>query len=137
MKNVLFFLTPKAMCDTLHSDHTLRKAVEIMEKSGYASLPILNKRGEYCGSLSQGDLLRALKRECDFDLRKASDIKIMDFPHRRDYKPVPVTTSMHDLVGKAAEQNFVPVIDDKGTFIGIVTRSNIMKYCMQELFSED
>lgn len=137
MENILFFLTPKAMCDTLNSDNTLRKAVDIMEQSGYASLPILNKRGEYCGSLSQGDVLRALKKYCDFDLRKASRVKIMEFPHRRDYKPVPVTTSMHDLVERAAEQNFVPVIDDKGTFIGIITRRNIMKYCTQELFSED
>lgn len=137
MKNVLFFLTPKAMCDTLHTENTLRQAVEKMEKSGYASLPILNKRGEYCGSLSQGDVLRALKKYCDFDMRRASAIRIMEFPHRRDYKAVPVTTSMHDLVGRAAEQNFVPVIDDKNTFIGIVTRGNIMKYCLEELFSED
>ena len=45
--NVLFFLTPKAMCAFLHDDDTLRQALEKMEVAGYAALPILNKRGEY------------------------------------------------------------------------------------------
>ena len=29
----------------------------------------------------------------------------------------------------AMNQNFVPVIDDRKTFIGIVTRSDILQYC--------
>ena len=48
-----------------------------------------------------------------------------------------VTTSMQDLVERASGQNFVPVVDDKDTFIGIVTRSSIIKYCRQHLFPED
>ena len=43
--NILFFLTPKAMCSYIHDDYTLRQALEKMETAGYASLPILNKRG--------------------------------------------------------------------------------------------
>ena len=47
MNNILFFLTPKAMCAYLYDDFTLRQALEKMESAGYAALPILNKRGEY------------------------------------------------------------------------------------------
>ena len=46
MNNILFFLTPKAMCAYLHDDFTIRQALEKMEASGYAALPILNRRGE-------------------------------------------------------------------------------------------
>ena len=61
MKNILFFLKPKAMCAFLHDDYTIRQALEKMESAGYDALPILNKRGEYRGSISEGDLLWALK----------------------------------------------------------------------------
>ena len=44
MNNILFFLTPKAMCAYLHDDFTIRQALEKMEASGYAALPILNRR---------------------------------------------------------------------------------------------
>ena len=71
------------------------------------------------------------------DMRQAEAHKIMEIPHRRDNVPVRVTTSMHDLVSRASTQNFVPVVDDKDTFIGIVTRRAIIKYCQQQLFSED
>lgn len=137
MNNILFFLTPKAMCAHLHSDYTLRQALEKMESSGYSALPILNKRGEYCGTLTEGDLLWALRNLCNMDLHQAQCHRIMDFKHRRDNVPVKVNTSMYELVERAAEQNFIPVVDDKGAFIGIITRRSIMKYCQQELFPKD
>lgn len=137
MKNILFFMTPKALCAHLHVDYTLRQALEKMESAGYAALPILNKRGEYCGTLTEGDVLWALRNLCHMDLRQAEMVRIMDFPHRRDNIPVKVTTSMYDLVDRAGEQNFIPVVDDKNTFIGIVTRRAILKYCQQQMFPED
>ena len=33
-----------------------------------------------------------------------------------------------ELFARAAEQNFVPVCDDRGVFVGIVTRSAILYY---------
>ena len=137
MKNILFFLKPKAMCAFLHDDYTIRQALEKMESARYAALPILNKRGEYRGSLSEGDLLWALKNICYMDMRQAEAHRIMEISRRKDNVPVRVTTSMHDLVARASNQNFVPVVDDKDAFIGIVTRGAIIKYCSQHLFPDD
>lgn len=135
--NILFFLTPKAMCDFLYDDFTMRQALEKMETAGYAALPILNKRGEYRGTLTEGDLLWGIKNMCYMDMRQAEAHRIMEISRRKEYVPVRVTTSMHDLVSRASSQNFVPVVDDKDTFIGIVTRSAIIKYCSERLFPED
>lgn len=137
MNNILFSLTPKAMCAYLYDDYTIRQALEKMESSGYAGLPILNKRGEYRGTLTEGDVLWALKNMCYMDMRQAEARRIMEISRRKDNVPVPVNTSMQDLVQRASTQNFVPVVDDKDTFIGIVTRSSIVKYCSQHLFPED
>ncbi len=137
MNNILFFLTPKAMCAFVYDDYTVRQALEKMESAGYAALPILNKRGEYRGTLTEGDILWALKNMCYMDMRQAEARKIMEITRRRDNIPVRVTTSMYDLVQRASTQNFVPVVDDKDAFIGIVTRGSIIKYCNQQLFPED
>ena len=137
MNNILFFLTPKAMCSYLYDDYTMRQALEKMEATGFAALPILNRRGEYRGTLTEGDLLWGLKNICYMDMRQAEARKIMEISRRKDNVPVRVTTSMHDLVERASHQNFVPVVDDKNAFIGIITRSAIIQYCQQTLFPGD
>ena len=137
MNNILFFLTPKAMCAYLYDDYTLRQALEKMESAGYAALPILNRRGEYRGTLTEGDLLWGLKNMCYMDIRQAEAHKIMEISRRKDNIPVRVTTTMKDLVDRASAQNFVPVVDDKDTFIGIITRRSIIQFCMHQLFRQD
>ena len=137
MNNILFFLTPKAMCAHVYDDYTIRQALEKMESSGYAALPILNRRGEYRGSLTEGDLLWALKNMCYMDMRQAEARRIMEITRRKDNIPVRVNTDMQALVQRASTQNFVPVVDDKDTFIGIITRGAIVKYCSSQLFPDD
>lgn len=137
MTNVLFFLTPKAMCAYLYDDYTVRQALEKMEAAGYAALPILNRQGEYRGTITEGDVLWAMKNLCDMDIYKAETHRIMEITRRKDHVPVRVTTSMHDLVERAISQNFVPVVDDKDTFIGLITRKSIIQYCMWQLFPEE
>ena len=137
MNNILFFLTPKAMCAFVYDDYTVRQALEKMESAGYAALPILNKRGEYRGTLTEGDLLWALKNMRYMDMRQAEARRIMEITRRKDNIPVRVTTSMYDLIQRASSQNFVPVVDDKDAFIGIVRRGAIIQYCSENLFPQD
>lgn len=137
MNNILFFLTPKALCAFLQDDYTIRQALEKMETAHYAALPILNKQGEYIGTLTEGDVLWAMKNMCDMDLYKAETRRIMEIDRRKDNIPVRVTTSMIDLIDRAVNQNFVPVIDDKDAFIGIVTRRAIINYCREKLFPQN
>ena len=43
---------------------------------------------------------------------------------------------MQDLIERASHQNFVPVVDDYGAFIGLITRKAIIQYCHDKLFPE-
>ena len=137
MTNILFFLTPKAMCAHLMADDTLRQALARMEAAKYAALPILNKKGEYCGTLTEGDVRWALKNRCELDIRKAEHLRIMEIAHRKDNTPVTVDAPMEALLERASKQNFIPVVDDKNTFIGIVTRRSIIKFCRQQHFTKE
>ena len=136
MNSILFFLTPKAMCAYLYDDFTIRQALEKMEASGYAAIPILNRRGEYRGTLTEGDLLWAMKNICYMDMRQAEARRIMEIARRKDNVPVRITATMQDLIERASNQNFVPVVDDYGAFIGLVTRKAIIQYCHDRLFRE-
>lgn len=129
--NILFFLTPKASCAYFYSDYSIRQALERMENAGYSSMPILDRDGKYVGALTEGDLLWASKNLCGMDLRQTESHGIMEINHHRDHTPVSVNTDIEDLFVKAVDQNFVPVVDDKNDFIGIVTRSAIMRYSLE------
>lgn len=137
MNNILFFLTPKAMCAYLYDDFTIRQALEKMEAAGYSAIPILSRKGEYRGTLTEGDLLWAMKNICYMDMRQAEARRISEITRRKDYIPVRITASMHDLIERASHQNFVPVVDDYGAFIGLITRKAIIQYCHDKLFPED
>ncbi len=128
--NILFLLTPKGKCAYLRAEDTVRQALEKMESSGYAALPILAKDGSYKGTLTEGDLLWAIKNLGIENVRDMEDHGIMEISHRRDNIPVLVSNKVDDLMSKAVTQNFVPVVDDRGTFIGIITRKAIMQYFM-------
>ena len=132
--NILFYLTPKANCELLYDDESVREALERMELSGYMALPIVNKAdGRYRGTLNEGDLLWGIKNVCNMDLKEAELHNIMEIAHSRDNLPVTVSTELKDLMQKVLVQNFVPVVDDRGTFIGIVTRRTILREYLKSL----
>ena len=128
--NILFFLIPKSEVAYIYEDETLRQAIEKMEHRKFSCIPIITRDGKYCGTIAEGDLLWASKDLCRMDLKQTEEHGIMEIKHRRDNAPVAVTTDIEDLLTKAVDQNFVPVIDDKGSFIGIITRRAIMRYCL-------
>lgn len=131
--NILFFLKPKSEVAYVHDYGTLRQVLETMEYHKYASIPMLNKSGEYVGTITEGDLLWGIKRYTNLNLKEAENIFIQDFPRKVDYVAVSINSDMEDLLQKAMNQNFVPVVDDQKKFIGIVTRKSIMEYCYEKL----
>ena len=126
--NILFFLTPKSEVAYIHDDESLRQVLEKMEYHKYSAVPIISRQGTYVGTITEGDLLWYIKNQLDLNLQEARRILITNLPRRSDNTPVSIDSNMEDLLDKAMKQNFVPVLDDKKSFIGIVTRKDIMKY---------
>lgn len=127
--NVLFFLKPKSEVVYLRDDYTLRQAIEKMERSSYSAIPMINKKGEYVGTVTEGDLLWTIKSRYDICLRDAEDISILDVNRHMRFDPISIDADMEGIISKAMNQNFVPVIDDKKVFIGIITRKDIIGFC--------
>ena len=131
--NILFFLTPKSEVSFLYEDESLQQAMEKMEETRYSCVPILTREGKYSGTMSEGDLLWTVRHMSSTDLEEAEKVPILTILRRSTYKPVHVTSKMEDLLDRAINQNFVPVVDDSDAFIGIITRKEIIKYCYERL----
>ncbi len=130
--NILFYLTPKCDCAYLEEGDTLRQALEKMEARRYAAIPLLSKSGQYVGTITEGDLLWGIKNKFNLDLREAEKVRITSLDRKRDYMPLSIRANMEDLSELALYQNFVPVSDDDGNFIGIVTRQEIYKFLKKQ-----
>ena len=135
--NILFFLTPKSEVAYIFENETLRQTLEKMEHRKFSCIPLLSPDGKYTGTISEGDLLWGMQRLEISDLKDAESVPIMAIPRRANYKPVHINSDMEDLVDRAINQNYVPVVDDRGFFIGIITRKAIIKYCYSEMQKRD
>ncbi len=133
--NILFFLTPKIDVAYVYDCHTIRQALEKMEFHRYSSIPIINKYGKYIGTLTQGDLLWSLKNDFSLNLKSLEDIPITAIIRKKDNSPVSIETDIENLISKSMHQNFIPVIDDDNTFIGIIKRGDIINYCYEKIIS--
>lgn len=134
--NILRFITLKQDVACLYSDYTLRQALEKMEYHKYSAIPIIDREGRYVGTITEGDLLWEIKNHYSLDMRKAENLPLSEIPRRTGNRAVRIGTSMEDLFATAMVQNFVPVVDDRGVFIGIVKRGDIIRYCYSLAFPE-
>lgn len=134
--NILFFLTPKSEVAYIYDDQTLRQALEIMEYHRYTAVPVINKMGKYIGTITEGDMLWGIKNQYNLSLKGAEHMPVTTIPKRSDNHPVSIDATMEDMIDKALNQNFVPVVDDQENFIGIITRKDIIRYCYERLQDE-
>ena len=111
--NVFSFMVPKTMTKFLESDATIRQALEKMDFYKFSVVPLLDKYGRYLGTISEGE-----------------DIQVMNITRYRSYQSLNVNGTFEEMVALSMEQNFIPLVDDRDTFIGIVPRKRILEYLL-------
>ena len=126
--NVLMLLKPKETVKYIYENNTLRQGLEKMRAHSYTAIPVISDDGKYVGTVSEGDFLYYI-----FDLRnnaitEKEKHRVSDIIRKQFNPAVKIDVSMDELLRRAVHQNFVPVVDDWGTFIGIVTRQDIIKH---------
>ena len=118
--NVISLLTPKTNVAWLYEDWTIRQGLEKLRFHGYTAIPVLAKDGSYVGTVSEGDFLW-----CLLDQGSGQPLRRVIRP---GFNPaVRIDVALEELVERALRQSFIPVVDDRGAFVGIVTRQNIIK----------
>ncbi len=131
-RNILLFLIPKVQVEYVLNTYTIRQVIEKMDYHHYSEIPVLDKNGKYLGTISDGDILRYLKKY-RLNWEDTMIEKISSVPTLHNIEPIQINKNMMDLVEIIVRQNFVPVIDDRENFIGIVTRKSVIEYMRKNL----
>lgn len=126
--NVPMLLSPKVSTAYLEYNATLRQGVEKFRAHGYSAVPVLNEDGYYMGTVSEGDFLKYILNKGKLSLKDLESVRICDILRDGFNDPVNIDASIDDLIDRLMDSNFVPVIDGRGCFVGIVTRKRMLEY---------
>ena len=126
--NIMRFVIPKSLVEYVTVDSTVRQALEKMRFHRYVAIPVIDGEGKYVGTLRNDDILSYFLDSGSFDTRSAERDMVVDVIDGVYSPPVYHDSSMEELIDRVREHNFVPVVDDRGCFVGIILRRDILNF---------
>ena len=133
MDSIISLLTPKKITFFLLNTSTIRQALEKFDAHKFTVVPLIDEEGHYVGTLSEGDVLRFIKNQTNFNLKIAENMLVKDIDHYRPYQSVKIDALISEVFALSLEQNFIPVVDDKDVYIGIIKRKEVIKYLSDKI----
>lgn len=133
MKNHLFYLIPKSDVVYLYNHQSFKEAYSLFRKHSYTAMPVINKRGQYVGTISEGDLLRTLALSLEHPEIDLDQFTVRDIDFKTKAEACRVDESFETVLELATHQNFVPLVDDQNVFIGILRRQELIKELLNYL----
>lgn len=126
--NMAFLLIPKSRVTYLTEGMGFRQGMEKLRRCGYTSIPVVAQDGRYLGCLTEGDCLWNLLGMGSLDPRALDRVKVENITTRR-VPAVPVTATVREILPDVLgmTQNYLPVVDDRRSFVGIVTRRRVLE----------
>ena len=124
--NIPKILTPKAMTAYLNDNDTVRQGLEVMKRYGYTAIPVLNDHGEYIGCITEGDFLWHILSTGSTSMKSQERYRISELVRRDFCPPLGIAADDDEVIDTVMQQNFVPIVDDRGCFCGIVTRRSVI-----------
>lgn len=134
--NILRLMIPKSAVEYINSSSTVRQALEKMRYHRYVAIPVLDDDGIYLGTLRNDDLFKYFLENGNFDSRSAERDSVMSILDREYSRPLYHSASMNELIENVKEHNFVPIVDDRGCFIGMVLRRDVLSFLLKFYESE-
>lgn len=134
--NIINFLVPKNSVAYLEDTATIKQGLEKMHSQSYTAIPVITKDGIYIGTVTEGDFLWNIVESSDYSTDLQEPKTVMDILRCDWNTPVHITDTIDILLELVTVQNFVPVVDDREVFIGIITRKDIIKYFRKTYMKE-
>lgn len=119
-------MIPKSLVEYITIDSSVRQALEKMHFHKYTAIPVLDSDGKYIGTLRNDDIIDCIMNDGTFNKFKAEEIPVGKILKTSSVKSLMHNASFEDMVDCVREHNFVPIVDDRGCFIGIILRREIL-----------
>lgn len=126
--NIMRFVVPKSQVEFVTTENTVRQAFEKMRYHRYVAIPVIDGDGKYVGTLRNDDIFAYFFDNGNYDARFAEKNRVTEIVDPSYSLPVYHNSSMDELVEKLGEHNYVPVVDDRGCFVGIILRRDILNF---------
>ena len=133
--NILRLMIPKSSVEYIGIQSTVRQALEKMRYHHYVAIPVLDDDGVYVGTLRNDDIFKYFLKNGKFDSRAAERDSVMSILDKEYSKPLYHSASVNELINNVMEHNFVPVVDDRGCFIGMILRRDVPNF-LPEFYEE-
>lgn len=130
--NIFQFFTQKSNTYYLYTDCTIRQALEKFDVHKFSVVPLIDREGRYVTTVSEGDILRYIKNDADFSIKDAENTLVADISKYRPYKALDLRVPIKTVLLLSLEQNFIPLVDDRGMYMGILKRRAIIEYLYSE-----
>ncbi len=124
--NIARIMVPKALTVCLNADSTVRQGVEVMRRHGYTAIPVLDGDGRFLGCVNDRDFLRYIVTQGHTNPAEHERHTVGEIMRRDFCPPLSITASEDQIVDASLQQNFVPIVDDRGALCGIVTRRMVI-----------
>ena len=134
--NILRFVIPKSLVTYISDDNTVRQALEKMSYHRYTAISVLDSEGVYLGTLRNDDVFEYFRRQGAIDMRAAEEDNVLSILNKEYARALPHSASIEELVDMVKEHNHVPVVDDRGCFIGIILRRDVLNFLF-EYYTKD
>ena len=129
--NIFRFIIPKSLVEYITVDSTVRQGFEKMRFHRYVAIPVLDGEGKYVGMLRNDDVLQFFLTVESFNVKRAEKTLVGDIIDPSYSKPLYHHSTMEELLELVKEHNSVPVVDDRGCFIGLVLRRDVMNFLLK------
>jgi len=124
-------MIPKSSVEYISGTSTVRQALEKMRYHHYVAIPVLDEEGMYIGTLRNDDIFKYFMDNGRFDSRSAERDSVLSILDKDYSKPLYHNASINELIENVKEHNFVPVVDDRGCFIGMVLRRDVLSFLLK------
>ncbi|HBZ64127.1 MAG TPA: CBS domain-containing protein [Lachnospiraceae bacterium] len=131
--NLLFLLKPKNSVDFIYADDSMRKGLAKLRTSGYTAAPVVTREGKYMGTVTEGDFLWYLHDTTEPLEEIVNEVYVEQITRENWNQPVHISATMDELLELVLNQNFVPVVDDRNLFVGIITRQSVIRHFVDRI----
>ncbi len=133
--NIAMLLNPKCELSFLYSNDSVRQGLEQFRIHKYTAVPVLNDDGSYYGIIRDKEFLTYILESDNYSIKDFENIRIKEIISAGSNPPVNINASADELISRITDFNFVPVVDSRNYFVGIITRKKVINY-LTKIISE-
>ena len=131
--NTAKLINTKTMVAYIYGDLSAKEGLKEFIAHGFTAVPVIDREGMYLGVVSERDFLYRLLDAGSVEAADANGHTVADLVSDTRFEAVTIHADMDILFYRIIAQNFVPVIDSRGMFSGIVTRKDVLMHMKHRL----